>query len=328
MDTTNLLHDDSRYLLNVYKRMSLVVEKADGCYLIDRDGRRYLDMVGGIAVNGLGYADPEIRAAISGQLENYIHLSNFFVSPAVVGLARLLVEHTFAGKVFFTNSGTEAVEAALKLVRKYGNAKSETKTDVVAFHDSFHGRTYGGMSLTGRAKYREPFAPAVPGIKHVRLNDLGDLRNAVSADTCAVFIEMIQGESGVRPLNQAFVTEIIRLAAEHDVLIVADEIQTGLGRTGRLFAHEHFGLVPDLMTVGKSLGGGLPLGALLVSGRLENVLAPGEHGSTFGGNPVACAAGSVVLRRVADSEFLATVRYKEQLVRRGIDRLRQQYPHI
>ena len=328
MTGSGLLQEDSRYLLNVYKRMSLVVDKAEGCYLVDGDGRRYLDMVGGIAVNGLGYADPEIRAAINNQLESYIHLSNFFVSPAVVDLARMLVEGTFAGKVFFTNSGTEAVEAALKLARKHGHAKSPGKTDVVALFDSFHGRTYGAMSLTGKARYRDPFSPTVPGIKHVPINAVQDLRGAVTDTTCAIFLEVIQGESGVRPLNDDFVAEVTRLANAHDALIVADEIQTGLGRTGRLFAHEHFDLVPDLMTVGKSLGGGLPLGALLVADRLEDVLSPGEHGSTFGGNPVACAAGAAVLRRVSNPAFLAGVRRSEELLRDGLSDLQQKYPEI
>lgn len=328
MQTPQLLNDDGRYLLNVYKRMPLLVEKADGCYLAGADGRRYLDMVGGIAVNGLGYGDPDIKAAINRQLEDYIHLSNFFVSPPVVDLARLLVENSFAEKVFFTNSGTEAVEAALKLVRKYGRARSAAKTEVVALEDSFHGRTYGGMSLTGRARYSEPFAPVVPGVRHVKRDDVAGLRDAVSGNTCAIILEVIQGESGVRPLNESFVAEVSVLAARHDALVVVDEIQTGLGRTGLLFAHEHFDLVPDLMTLGKSLGGGLPLGALLVSSRLQSVLEAGEHGSTFGGNPVACAAGTVVLTRVSNPAFLKQVLVKAELLIQGLEHLRVQYPAI
>lgn len=326
--TENLLVEDGRYLLNVYRRLPLCVDTTDGSHLVDTTGKRYLDMVGGIAVNGLGYGNAAIREAITTQLDRYIHLSNFFASPAVVELARMLTEVTFASKVFFTNSGTEAVEAALKLVRKYGQGVSPDKIEVISLHDSFHGRTFGGLSLTGQPKYAVPFGPGVPGIRHIKINDVTDLKENVSASTCAVFLEMIQGESGVRPLSREFITAVREAANRYDFCIVADEIQTGLGRTGDLFAHQYYDFTPDIMTIGKSLGGGLPLGAMLVSPRLESVLGPGDHGSTFGGNPVACAAGAVVLRTVSRQDFLLDIKAKGKALVTALRSIRTEYPHV
>lgn len=323
-----LVAQDQTYVLNLYRRMDLCVETSSGSYLVDTHGSRYLDMVGGIAVNGLGYGHPGIKQAITSQLDQYIHLSNFFVSPAVVGLARLLAENSFASKTFFTNSGTEAVEAALKLVRKYGKSVASDKVEVLSLHNSFHGRTYGGMTLTGQDKYKEPFAPVIPGVKHVILNDIKDLHENVSDRTCALFLEIIQGESGVRVLSQEYVEAVVKLSRKHNFCVVADEIQTGLGRTGALFAYEHYDFVPDVVTLGKSLGGGLPLGAMLVSSKLENVLIKGDHGSTFGGNPVACAAGQVVLKTVIQSGFLDDIRAKGAYLIDGLEKIRSDYPEV
>jgi len=308
--------------------MDLSVETATGSYLVDIHGNRFLDMVGGIAVNGLGYGHPEIKEAITLQLDKYIHLSNFFVSPPVVGLAKQLAENSFASKTFFTNSGTEAIEAAFKLVRKYGKSFDKNKVEVLSLYNSFHGRTFGGMTLTGQDKYKEPFSPVVPGVRHVTLNDLAGLHEAVSDNTCAIFVEMIQGESGIQVLSRAFVDAIDILSKKHNFCVVVDEIQTGLGRTGDLFAHEHYRFVPDIVTVGKSLGGGLPLGAMLVSQRLEDVLIKGDHGSTFGGNPVACAAGQVVLKTVTQGSFLDEIKAKGVYLIEGLERIRSAYPRI
>jgi acetylornithine/N-succinyldiaminopimelate aminotransferase len=328
MSMEDLLSQDQAYVLNTYKRMDLCVESTSGSYLTDVHGNRYLDMVGGIAVNGLGYNNPEIRDAITDQLSRYIHLSNYFASPPVVGLAKQLAENSFASKTFFTNSGTEAVEAALKLVRKHGKSMAADKTEVLSLKNSFHGRTFGGMTLTGQDKYKDPFGPVVPDIRHVTINDPEDLKEKVSDRTCAVFLEIIQGESGVRPLSPEFVASVVELKQKHGFCIVVDEIQTGLGRTGELFAYQHYDLIPDVMTIGKSLGGGLPLGAMLVSRELENVLARGDHGSTFGGNPVACAAGQVVLQTVSRPGFLAEVRAKGQHLIVSLEKMRETYPDV
>lgn len=321
------LHDD-HHILKTYQRSPLIIDHAQGSYLVDVEGRRYLDMASGIAVNALGYGNADIIEAVTAQMNRYMHVSNMFVSPSVVSLAQALKANSFASKVFFSNSGTEANEAALKLCRKWGKEHPRKKHQVVALRDSFHGRSYGGMSLTGKESYRKPFEPMLEGISHIAPNDIKALKNAVSDETCAIFLEMVQGEGGVLPLTQAFVEEVAKLSQAHDILVVVDEIQTGIGRTGTFFAFEQYPVLPDIITTAKALGGGLPLGAMLVNDKLEGVLKRGDHGSTFGGNPVACAAGKALVDVVSEPIFLKNVQEKGRYLEEGLVQLQKKYPNI
>ena len=325
---SELLFEDQKYLLNVYNRMDLKIKSGEGSYLIDSDGNRYLDMFSGIAVNGLGQNQENIKNKIKEQLDQYIHLSNYFASEPVVELAQLLVENTFADKVFFSNSGSEANEAALKLARLYGKNISEDKTEFLAATDAFHGRTMGSLSLTGRIKYRNKFSPLVPEISHFNFNDSKDLREKVSKKTAGVFIEIIQGEGGIHEISQDFLDTLLELADKYNFLIIVDEIQSGMGRSGDFLALEKFDFEPDLVTMAKSLGGGLPLGALLVNKRLKDVFSYGDHGSTFGGNPLACAAGGEVVKTITDPEFQNTIKEKSNFLVTELEKLMNNYPQI
>lgn len=324
----NIFLEDKEYVLNLYRRLDLHIVKGAGSYLYDKQGNKYLDMFSGIAVNNLGQDNEKVKEAIIAQLDSYSHLSNFFASRPVVNLAKLLVENSFASKVFFSNSGAEANEAALKLVRKYGRSIWDEKVEVLTFYNSFHGRTYGGLTLTGQDKYKDSFRPVVPEINHLKFNNIDDLKDKVSDKTCAVFLEIIQGEGGIRELSQEYVDELVILSKEHKFLIVVDEIQTGLYRTGKLFAYEHLNFTPHIVTLAKALGGGLPLGAMLVSKDIEEVLKPGDHGSTFGGNPVACAAGEAVMKIIIDDTFKEEIKVKSDYLIQRLHQLKHEYPKI
>ncbi|MGM0438614.1 MAG: aspartate aminotransferase family protein [Bacillota bacterium] len=325
---SDLIADDQKYLLNVYNRMDIEITGGEGSYLFDSDGNKYLDMFSGIAVNGLGQNHIKLKNRIKEQLDDYIHLSNYFASKPVVNLARLLVENTFANKVFFANSGSEANEAALKLARLYGKNIAKEKTEFLAASEAFHGRTMGSLSLTGRLKYRNKFAPLIPDISHFEFDNSSDLRKKVSEKTAGVFIEIIQGEGGIHEISQEFVDTLLELSEKYNFLIIVDEIQSGMGRSGDFLALEKFDFEPDLVTMAKSLGGGLPLGALLVNEKLEDVFSFGDHGSTFGGNPVACAAGSEVVRTITDPNFQKNLEEKSDFLLAELDKLQKNNPEI
>jgi acetylornithine/N-succinyldiaminopimelate aminotransferase len=322
-----MIKEDQNYILNVYKRIPIEIERGQGCYLFDQNNTPYLDMFGGIAVNSLGYQHEAIIEAFK-QKDQYIHLSNYFASKPVVDLAKILVDHSFASKVFFTNSGTEAIEASIKLARKWGRSINPDKIEFIAIDKGFHGRSSGGMALTGKQIYHEMFSPILPGVKHIPINDIDALENVVSKNTCAIFIEYIQGEGGVYLLDFEYLKRIHELKNKYNFIIVADEIQTGLMRTGKPFAYMHYGLTPDLLTIAKSLGGGIPLGALLVSKNYENVFGFGDHGSTFGGNPLACALGVATLNVLFQSEFEAELNLKSTWFISELMRLKNAYPTI
>lgn len=325
MDT---FREDKEFILNLYKRLPLEIVRGEGLYLYDAEGKAYLDFYSGIAVNALGQRHPKVMEAINRQLESFLHLSNYFTAPSLVTLAKTLVENSFASKVFFSNSGTEANEAMIKLAKKYGKEKSPSKVNFVALERGFHGRTLGGMTLTGNESNIEKFSPLMPGVRHVPLNDVDALIDAVDSDTCGIVFEVLQGEAGVKLLSEEFMETIKALAAKYDALILVDEVQTGLMRTGKLFAYEHFNLQPDVMTLAKALGGGLPLGAMLVSERLEGVLLPGDHGSTFGGNPLAAAAGNAIMSVILEDGFEDNVNRMSGLLFAGLQELKKRYPEI
>lgn len=296
--TDSLFQKEDQYFFRTYKRLSLDIVRGEGAYLFDRLGKRYLDFFGGLAVNALGYDHPRVKQAIQRQLEKYIHLSNFFVMEPQVVFAEKLLNITGYQRLFLTNSGTEAIEGAIKLARKWGGANG--KSMLYGLTNSFHGRTMGALSLTERPKYREGYEPFLPNVGHIKYNDVRDLRSKVGEQTLGIVVECLQGEGGVNLMSHEFAEELKSLRERYGFLLIADEIQSGVGRTGRFFGFEHFGLSPDIVVIAKAIGGGLPLGALLGSERVAGVFTYGVHGTTFGGNPVACAAGIAVLEEVVE----------------------------
>ncbi len=310
-------------LLPVYER-DLTLVRGKGARVFDADGRGYLDFAAGIGVNGLGYGDVRVVAAIKRQASQLIHASNLFHTGPASALADRLAALAFPSRVFFCNSGTEAWEAAIKFARRIGRPAG--RSDLVCFENAFHGRTLGALSTTWKAKYREPFEPLLPGVRFLPWNDLAAASAAIDAGTAAVMLEPVQGEGGIRPASPEFLRGLRALTRERGALLAFDEVQCGLGRTGKLFAYQHAGVVPDILTLAKPLGGGLPMGATLLREDLAPAIAVGDHGSTFGGNPVAAAASLAVLERLTAPGFLdGVVRRGEQLAR-GLRRIARARP--
>jgi acetylornithine/N-succinyldiaminopimelate aminotransferase len=306
-----------RTVMRTYGRPRRVLVRGEGCYVWDEDGRRYLDLLGGLAVNVLGHGHPALVAAVTDQLRTLGQVSNFFATPPQVALAERLLEVSGAhhGRVFFANSGTEALEAAFKIARRTGRPK------IVAAEGGFHGRTMGSLALTGKPAIREPFEPLPGGVVHVPYGDAAALAEAVDAETAAVVLEPIQGEAGVRMPPAGYLTAARDITSRHGALLVLDEVQTGVGRTGEWFAYQHDGVRPDVVAVAKGLGGGVPIGACLGLGSAADLLGPGSHGSTFGGNPVAAAAGLVVLDTVERDGLLDNVGKVGDQIRHGVEAL-------
>lgn len=300
---SQLLEREKKYFLNTYSRIPLEITHSEGVYLYTSDGKKYLDFFTGLGVNALGHSHPKIIKAVKKQNEKFSHLSNYYITNIQIEFAELLLKHSSMEKIFLTNSGTEAVEAALKLLRK----KYGPDGKLFSLTNSFHGRTYGALSLTSREKYRESFKPLLPGIYQLNFNNLNDLKQNVDDTTVAIFLEFIQGEGGINLLSQEYINLLKDLRDKYGFAVVADEIQSGIGRTGKGFAFEHFNITPDIIISAKAIGGGLPLGALLTSGDYADVFIPGDHGTTFGGNPVACAAGKVVLDEVFENDLVSSV---------------------
>ena len=300
---------EKKLLLETYERNPLLFERGDGVYLIDENGERYLDLLSGIGVNALGYAHPTIEEAIARQSKAVIHTSNLYFHHGQAELALRLTERTGLDRVFFANSGTEAWEAALKLARAHaGLLRSEGRnigTKFLALDHSFHGRTLGSVSTTHKAKYREPFGPVVPGVEFVLFNDVADLRAKFSNEICAILVESIQGEGGIRPLSQEFFEAARELTQSTGALLIVDEIQAGMGRTGKWCGYQHYGIQPDVTTLAKPLAGGIPLGAMLCTDEAARAIHPGMHGTTFGGGPLACAVAIAVIDTIERDGLLA-----------------------
>jgi len=300
---------ESKLLLQTYERNPILFVGGEGVHLIDESGAKYLDLLSGIGVNALGYGYPAIERAIVNQIRALIHTSNLFYHEGQAELALRLTERTGMDRVFFSNTGTEAWEGALKLARAHaGLLRSEGKqigTKFLALEESFHGRTYGSMSTTYKAKYREPFAPGLPGVEFVRFNDVADLRAKFSTDVCAILVEAIQGEGGIRPLTQEFFAETRKLADSTGALLIVDEIQAGMGRTGKWCAYQHYDIKPDITTLAKPIAGGIPLGAILCKEEVARAIHAGMHGTTFGGGPLACAVAIAVIDSIEKDGLLA-----------------------
>jgi acetylornithine/N-succinyldiaminopimelate aminotransferase len=296
---------EQKLFFHNYARFPIAVTHGEGVWLISDNGTRYLDMIAGIGVNALGYGDKRLVQAISTQAAKLIHASNLFMMQPQFELAEKLLTLSGLSKVFFANSGTEAIEAAIKMARKWAvRSGDENKKEVLSLSNCFHGRTYGAMSLTAKAKYVDGFDPLLPGTGMIDFNDIADLENKVSAKTAAVFIEVIQGEGGIHSISQPFIDRLKELRLQYNFLIVADEIQAGCGRTGKFFSYMHVDADPDLVCLAKPLGGGLPLSAVIGNEKIADVLSYGNHGTTFGGNPVACAAGIAMINAIEEDQLM------------------------
>ncbi|MFC3167311.1 aspartate aminotransferase family protein [Paracoccus fontiphilus] len=316
------------HVLPTYNRAPIAFEKGEGAWAIATDGSRYLDLGSGIAVNVLGHANPDLVAALTEQAGRIWHVSNLYQIPQQERLADLLVEHTFADTVFITNSGTEAAELAIKMVRKYWHDQGQDRTEILTFEGAFHGRSTGAIAAAGSEKMVKGFGPLMPGFRQLPWGDLDALEAAITDRTAAVMIEPVQGEGGIRPLSDADLQQIRALCDKHGALLVLDEVQCGMGRTGRLFAHEYAGITPDIMMVAKGIGGGFPLGAVLATEKAAAGMVAGTHGSTYGGNPLACAVGARVMEIVADDAFLAEVNRKAALFRQKLEGLVAAHPDV
>jgi acetylornithine aminotransferase len=312
-----------------YARLPLDIDYGKGSYLWATDGRRYLDLISGIGVNALGYGDKRVLKAINDQAARFIHTSNLFMVKPQFELAERLIGISGLSKVFFANSGSEAIEAAIKLSRKWASRDGNTaKKEVLSLSNCFHGRTYGAMSLTAKAKYVDGFEPLLPETGMIAFNDTEDLERKVSGKTAAVFVEFVQGEGGIHRITEAFAEKLKSLARQFGFLVVADEIQAGCGRTGKFFSYMHFDIQPDLVCIAKPIGGGLPLSALLGNERVAEVFGPGSHGTTFGGNPVACAAGLALIDAIYDDKLMENAAETGRFMRDALQQLAGKYPQI
>jgi acetylornithine/N-succinyldiaminopimelate aminotransferase len=316
-------------LMPVYPRCGFRPVRGEGCHLISEDGRRALDFASGIAVNLLGHSNPRLIGAIQKQAETLMHVSNLYGSPQGEALAQRLVDHTFADTVFFTNSGVEAVECAIKTARRYHHVKGNPhKHTLICFNNAFHGRTLGTISATNQEKMRDGFEPLLPGFKYAPFDDLEAALALVDNNTAGFLLEPVQGEGGIRPASHAFLKELRRVCDERDLMLVLDEVQAGMARTGKLYAHEHYGIVPDIMATAKGIGGGFPLGACLATEKAAAGMVVGTHGSTYGGNPLAMAAGQAVLDEVLAPGFLDHVTSMGERLRASIEQLIPNHDHI
>jgi len=298
---------ESALLLSTYARNPMLASHGKGNYVVDVDGKKYLDFLSGIGVNALGYGHPAVLKAIREQSAKLIHTSNLFYHEHQAALAKKLTKYAGLDRAFFCNSGTEAWEGALKFARAYAstNFPGKGKIKILAMENSFHGRSMGAVSTTGTAKYREPFAPLIPGVSFVKFNDVADLEKKFDDKVCAVCIEAVQGEGGIHPATEEFIKAARALADKHNALLLIDEIQAGLGRTGKWFAYQHYGVKPDVVTVAKPLASGIPIGAILVAEKVSEVIKPGMHGTTFGGNPLACAVACAVCETIEKDKLVA-----------------------
>ena len=316
-------------VLPTYNRAPMAFVKGEGSWLTAEDGKRYLDLGAGIAVNALGHANPDLVAALTEQAGKLWHVSNLYRIPEQEKLAEALVDKTFADTVFFTNSGTEAAELAIKMARKYHYEKGQpNRTQIITFEGAFHGRSTGAIAAAGSEKMVKGYGPLMPGFVHLKWGDHDALRAAITDQTCAVMIEPVQGEGGIRIVPDQCLKGLRDLCDATGTLLIFDEVQCGMGRTGKLFAHEWSGITPDIMMVAKGIGGGFPLGAVLATENAAFGMGAGTHGSTYGGNPLACAVGSKVMQIVADDAFLAEVSRKAALLRQGLESLVAAHPKV
>ena len=316
-------------VMNTYARFDVVFEKGSGTRILDVEGVEYIDFVSGIAVNCLGHCHPAISKTLTEQSQKLMHISNLYWTPTQMDLAEKLVQYSDHDKVFFCNSGTEAIEFALKIARKYGKVNgNEDKTEIIYFNNSFHGRTMGALSVTGQEKYQKDFTPLIPDTKAIEFNNIELLRKTVTKKTCAIILEPIQGEGGIIKADIEFLEEARKLCDQLDALLIFDEVQCGVGRLGTLFAYQSFDVIPDIICMAKGLGGGFPIGAPLTNERAASVVVPGDHGCTFGGNPLACSVALTVIKELIENRVLEQSIKSSQYLIEQLNKLKNQYPMI
>lgn len=325
MKTAEIQKLSKKYIMNTYGERSIALTKGKGVYVWDADGKKYLDFLSGIAVNALGHCHPEIVEAVKKQVSTLIHTSNFYHIKQQAELAELLIKHSFKGKCFFCNSGAEANEAAIKLARK---TTGPDKFEIITMTGSFHGRTLATITATDNAKYQKGIEPLPGGFKRAVFNDIGSIKKCISDKTCAIMIEPVQGESGIHIAKKDFITALRKLCDKEKILLIFDEIQCGLGRTGKLFAYEYYNVEPDIITLAKSLGSGLPIGALMAKDKISSGFGPGDHASTFGGNPLCCAAALTTLKIILENNLPQHARKMGDYFKSKLEVLKKKYPFI
>lgn len=314
-----LFEEENKYLMNTYATLPIEISYGQGSYLFDKNNKKYIDFTSGIGVNSLGYNNTDWKNSIISQLNNFQHLSNIFTNASTVSLAKKLCDLSRMSKVFFSNSGAEANECAIKLARKYSfNKYGEGRGTILSLKQSFHGRTLATLTATGQDKFHNYFFPFPTGFNYVTANSIDDLQEKLTSDVCAIIMESIQGEGGVHPLNNEFVLATCKIAKEKDILIIFDEVQCGIARTGNLFGYNNFNVEPDIVTCAKGLGAGLPIGAVLCNENLSTTFQTGDHGSTFGGNPVICAGATSVLNQLCNTNSYSEIIFKGQLIKEAI----------
>jgi acetylornithine/N-succinyldiaminopimelate aminotransferase len=322
-----IFEEGMKYLMNTYTRQPIVFEKAKMQYLWDVEGNKYTDFTSGYGCLNVGHSNKEVVAAIKKQISKIIQPSNIYFSESQVMLAKMLSQLTgFGGKVFFANSGAEAIEGAIKLARKYSTDKyNKQRYEIISFQNSFHGRTFGALSATAQAQKQALFEPLLQGFRYALLNDLGSVTSTVNENTCAILIELIQGEGGINVSDKKFITSLGKICKEKDILLIIDEVQTGFGRTGKFFAYENYDIVPDILVLAKSLGGGMPIGAIIAGDEINKAFIPGTHGSTFGGNAASCAAGVAVLNYFTKYEIIKKSQKMGRYLLSGLNKLKKKY---
>lgn len=305
MDTKSIIDTFTKYVIPAPARLPIVIVRGKGAHVWDSDGKEYLDLFSGWGVSTIGYCHPKVTEAIKTQVDKLIHMPNNFYNELQGRLAKVISEKSFHGKVFFCNSGAEANETALKIARKYGHDKS--RDEVISMENSFHGRTFGSLTATGQLKYQKEFMPVVPGFKYVQFGNFDAIKKTVTDKTCAIIMEPIQGEGGINVASKEYFKQVRALCDDQDIILIFDEVQTGCGRTGKYFAFQYYNVLPDIMTLAKTLGGGFPIGAAIARGKFGDVLQPGNHASTFGGSPLACSAALAVFQAIDEEKLLDNV---------------------
>lgn len=329
MNSAEYMEEAEKVLLHTYNRFKVVLDKGNGVNLYDIDGKEYLDFAAGIAVFALGYNDKKYNDALKAQIDKLIHTSNLFYNVPAIEAAKKIVKATGLDRVFFTNSGTEAIEGAIKLARKYAYLKdNKTDHEIIAMEHSFHGRSLGALSVTGNDHYQEPFKPLIGGIKFAKFNDIESVKALVNEKTCAIIFEPVQGEGGIYPATEEFMKEVRKLCDEKDIVMICDEIQCGMGRTGKMFAYEHYGVKPDIVTSAKALGCGVPVGAFIAKEDVAKAMVPGDHGTTYGGNPLATAAINVVFDLFEEYKILDNVNEVSQYLEKKLDEIVEKHDNV
>ncbi|MCT4596274.1 MAG: aspartate aminotransferase family protein [Vallitalea sp.] len=326
---SKLIDKGKTVFMNTYAQFPLVIDRGEGVYVFDNNGNKYLDFVAGIAVNSLGYKNDKLEKELTMQLSKLTHCSNLYWNEPAIEAAELLVESSKLDKVFFSNSGAEAVEGAMKLARKYAKKYlGKNKIEIITMKNSFHGRTYGAVTATGQTKYQKGLDPLLPGITYCDFNNIESLKNAINDNTCAVLLEPIQGEGGIKPANKQYLKDVRKICDDNNLVLIFDEVQCGVGRTGEMFAYMLYDVKPDIVALAKGLGAGVPIGAVIANEKVAEGFCPGDHATTFGGNPLVCTAAKVVLQELNKGNILNNVREQGKYLRKKLNEIKDKYDFV